>query len=455
MPPPEAVAAWSWPLGFGSVNAAYVLLGSVALGAAAGMIGCFAFLRRQSLIGDALAHAALPGVCMAFLLTGTRNPGVILLGAVISCWAGALSIEWIVRYTRCKADSALAMVLSVYFGVGMLLLTHIQQSGNAAQAGLDSFLFGQAASLLGGDVAAIGGVSLALCGAVALGYKEFKAVCFDPEFAGAIGLPRRWIELGLATLVVLAVAAGLQAVGVVLMAALLVTPAAAARYWTNRLGVMLVLAAAFGAFGGAAGVYVSALQPRMPTGPWIVVMITAIFACSLLLAPERGVLPRYLRRARFRARTRRENVLRSMYVLGERRPEARPYLTPGEVLTHRSMTPGRLRRTLGELKGRGFVSERTDGQVALTAAGDRRAARLTRLHRLWELYLTRKLELAPDHVHDDAEEVEHIITPELEARLAAALDFPEEDPHQRRIPTPAAEAPDARDDGGAEGGPAG
>lgn len=420
---------------FSNVNALYVLGGCTLLGLGAGVLGCFAFLRKRSLLGDALAHAALPGVCAAFMLTGTKDPLVILLGAAVSCWLGALTIDFIVAYTRCKEESALGMVLSVYFGVGILMLTHIQGSGAAAQAGLDKFLFGQAASLVQKDVAVLGAVSAILIAAVALGYKELKIVSFDPAFARSMGLPVRALEIILASLVVLSVAVGLQAVGVVLMAAMLVTPAASARYWTDRLSVMLILAGLFGGLSGLLGALVSSLSPRMPTGPWMVVAASCIFAVSFAFAPERGVVSRMLRRRRFRRRTAEENLLRTLYVLGEKDQrwlDARPV---GDLLRYRPMRGSMLSRTLVRLSTRGLVKETADGRVALTADGLARAAHLTRIHRLWELYLTRKLELAPDHVHDDAEEIEHIITPELEAQLVRVLESPDEDPHAQRIPS--------------------
>jgi manganese/zinc/iron transport system permease protein len=419
---------------FPSVNVVYVLVGCLALSAAAGVVGAFAFLRKRSLMGDALAHAALPGVCMAFLLTGTKNPLIILLGAAASCWAGAYAVEWIVRHTRCKEDSALGMVLSVFFGVGILLLTHIQQSGDAAQSGLDKFLFGQAAALVRADLYVIAPVGAVICLSVFFAYKELKVFSFDPAFAEAAGMPARLTEVGLATLIVLAVAIGLQAVGVVLMAALLVTPAAAARYWTERLGVMLVLSGVFGAFGGFLGAYVSYLSPQMPTGPWIVVAVTAVFVFSLLMAPRRGIVPRVYQHVKRRQKTARENVLRTMYVLNESTNRWREARTFDEILQQRPMRPARLRRTLNWLMNRDLVFDNGRGGFVLTERGLRRAARVTRLHRLWELYLTRRVEIAPDHVHDDAEEIEHIITPELEARLAAELDNPAIDPHMQRIP---------------------
>lgn len=431
----EPLAPWLefWTFPSTVVN---VLIGCVILAAVAGLIGCFAYLRKQSLIGDALAHAALPGVCVAFMLTGTKDPLIILIGATVSCWLGALSVEGIVRYTRCKQDSALGIVLSVFFGVGYLLLSSIQNSGAAAQSGLDHFIFGQAAAMVRKDVYVIAAVGLGIVLCVVLAFKELKVICFDPDFAQASGLPRRVIEIALATLIVLAVAIGLQAVGVVLMAALLVTPAAAARFWTHNLAIMGLLAAAFGAVSGFAGAYASYLSTKMPTGPWIVVAVTSIFGISLLFAPEQGMVARFRRTLRFRRRTARENLLRTLYLLGENTNDFGTAYAPAELQGFRSMQPARLAKTLRALERRGLAEERETGKYALTADGLEEAKRVTRLHRLWELYLTNKLDIAADHVHDDAEEIEHILTPELEARLLDILEQPDEDPHRATIPAP-------------------
>lgn len=438
---PERLPPWLEFFTFPSANIAYVLAGCIILGVSAGLLGSFAFLRKRSLLGDALSHAALPGVCMAFLLTGTKDPWVILGGALTSCWLGALCIEWIVKYTRCKEDSALGMVLSVFFGSGILLLTYIQKSGNAAQSGLDKFLFGQAASLIARDVYVLGGVGLTLCLAVFVAYKEFKIVSFDPDFARAVGLPVRLIEITLATLIVLAVCIGLQAVGVVLMAAMLMTPAAAARYWTNQLSRMLQLAVLFGALSGFLGAYVSYLSTRMPTGPWMVVGVTTIFIVSFLFAPQRGAAARILRHRHFRRKTAKENLLRTLYKFGERTRDWHEPRSLSELLQHRDMPIGFLRRTLHRLAGAGFITETSDGRYLLSESGIAEAERVTRLHRLWELYLMRKLEIAPDHVHDDAEEIEHILTPELEARLLDELEGEEHDPHGQQIPGGLSAAP--------------
>lgn len=267
-----------------------VALGSALLGIVGGVLGSFAVLRRQGLLGDALAHTALPGICLAFMLTGLRTPLVLMAGAAITGWIGTLIIIKVVQDTRISEDSALGIVLSVFFGIGIVLLTHIQQSNNANQAGLDRYLFGQAATLVQSHVitmAVLGGLAL-LC--VGLLFKEFKLLSFDPEFAASIGFPVGKLNVLLTSLIVIAVVIGLQTVGVVLMAAMLVGPAAAARQWTNRLSVMLGLAALFGAAAGVAGAMISVTASRLPTGPMVILCMTAIVVVSLLFAPERGLV---------------------------------------------------------------------------------------------------------------------------------------------------------------------
>ena len=223
-----------------------VALGSALLGIVSGVLGSFAVLRRQGLLGDSLAHAALPGICLAYLLTGSKATLVLLLGAAVAGWLGTLLILEIVRETRLSEDTALGVVLSTFFGVGILLLTFIQRRNDANQAGLDKFLFGQAATLVEKNVLTLGVLGGAALLLVALLYKEFKLLAFDPEFAGSLGFDTRLLSVLLTSLIVVAVVIGLQTVGVVLMVAMLIGPAVAARQWTDRLGVMLGLAALFG-----------------------------------------------------------------------------------------------------------------------------------------------------------------------------------------------------------------
>jgi len=277
-----------------------VALGSMLLGIVSGVLGSFAVLRRQGLLGDTLAHAALPGIALAFMLTGTRQTIVLLLGAGIAGWIGTLIFLRIVRDTTLSEDTALGVVLSTFFGFGILLLTLIQNQNNANQAGLDRYLFGQAAALVARNVvtfAILGAIALAI---LALFYKEFKLLSFDPAFAASIGLPTRTLDILLTSLIVVAVMIGLQTVGVVLMAAMVIGPGAAARQWTDRLLTMLVLAGVFGGAAGVAGAVISVQGERLPTGPMIILSLTLIVLASLFLAPRHGFLPEYLRQRRNR-----------------------------------------------------------------------------------------------------------------------------------------------------------
>ena len=275
-----------------------VALGSALLGIVSGVLGCFAVLRRQGLLGDALAHAALPGICVAYLLTGSKEPLVLLLGAAVAGWIGTLVILRVVRDTRISEDSALGVVLSVFFGIGIVLLTFIAKRNDANQAGLDKFLFGQAAALVAEDVllmAVMGGFALLV---VLLLYKEFKLLTFDIEFASSLGFNTRRLNILLTSLIVVAVVIGLQTVGVVLMAAMLIGPAVAARQWTNRFSIMIGLSALFGAASGVSGALISVSESRIPTGPMVILSLTAITFGSLLFAPARGIAWEWLRHRR-------------------------------------------------------------------------------------------------------------------------------------------------------------
>jgi manganese/zinc/iron transport system permease protein len=273
-----------------------VMLGSALLGIVSGVLGCFAVLRRQGLLGDAMAHAALPGICLAFLLTGSKAPLVLLTGAVLSGWLGMLALLNIVRYSRISEDSALGIVLSVFFAFGILLLTFISKRNDANQSGLDKFLFGQAAALVEGDIAAMSVMGLLAIGIVMLFYKEFKLITFDAPFATSLGLPSQWLGVALTTLIVIAVVIGLKTVGVVLMASMLIGPAVAARQWTNQLGRMIALAGLFGALAGVIGAAISVSYDGLPTGPMVILSLTAIVLFSIIFAPERGLLWDALRR---------------------------------------------------------------------------------------------------------------------------------------------------------------
>ena len=295
-----------------------VALGGAVLGMIGAVLGCFAVLRRESLMGDVLSHAALPGVALAFLLAG-RELGLLLLGAGLSSWLALRFISSALHTTRIKPDAAMGIALAAWFAAGIALLTYIQAIPEASQAGLDNFIFGQAAAIIESDVILVSVVGLVVLIALLLFWKEFKLVTFDAAFASANGFRVGLINTLLSTLIVTAIVLGLQLAGVILMVGILTAPAVAARQWTHKLDQMVMLAAVFGAFSGGAGAVISALDSDMPTGPMIIVVAFALVMISLAVAPGRGLMWRGWQgrknRRRFAQRGARNLRLWDMYRL--------------------------------------------------------------------------------------------------------------------------------------------
>lgn len=413
-------------------NTRTVLLGALLLGAGAGLAGAFAVLRRRALIGDALAHAALPGIVLAFLLLGGKSLPILLAGAAVSGLLGVACINLIRRFSRIREDAALGIVLSVFFGIGIALSGVAQRLRGGEAAGLESFLFGRAASMVQSDVVLIGAVCAVAVISVALLHKEFKLLCFDREFSVSIGRPAWVIDLVLMSVIAVVTIAGLPAVGVVLVAALLITPAAAARLWSDRLSAVLVLSACFGAVSGVAGVAVSALTPYA-AGPCIALAAGVIFLFSILFAPGRGVVSRAIARVGLRRRIAAQNLLRAVYEVHEGRPAAAGAPVAAslhEILLKRAWDGPALERTIRRAVREGMAERSADESIiTLTPEGVRAAQRTVRAHRLWELYLIEDAAIAPDHVDRDADALEHVMPREvleaLEARLRAAGRLPE------------------------------
>ena len=352
---------------------ATIALGAATLGVVSGALGAFAVLRGQSLLGDAVSHAALPGIVLAFIATGSKAPLPLLVGAALAGWVATLVVMAIVRTTRVKYDAALGIVLSVFFGLGLVLLTDIQKRPDATQAGLDRFLFGQAAGLLRSDVLTMAALGVPALVALLVLWKEFKLLSFDPAFGGTLGFPMRALDVLLTGLLVVAIVVGLQTVGVVLMSAMVVAPGAAARQWTDRLGTMVFLSACFGAAAGVSGAVVSSRVARMPTGPTIVLCVTVIVAASLLLAPNRGLVWRWVRERRSRRRLHVDAVLRDLYALASQH-ESREQAHSAAVLD--VMEGGRgVERSLGELESRGWARQVGEDEWALTSTGVAEAER--------------------------------------------------------------------------------
>jgi len=409
-----------------------VVVGTTLLASSSAVVGTFSYLKGQSLVGDAIAHALLPGVVLAFMLGDGKNPAYLILGALVSGLIAHYGIAFIQNRTKLKSDTAVSLVLSTFFGFGIMLMSVVQQRGQGQQAGLERYLLGKAAAITMLDVYTFSALALVLLLGVALFYKGFQLMTFNEDFAHAIGLPVGLIRVTFTVLTVLAVTIGIQTVGVVLMAALLITPAAAARAWTKSLPQMIVLAAVFSAISAVLGTLISSAVTKMPTGPWIVIILGLIGFTSLFIAPEKGWLFKRKRALENRSKINRENIMKLMYRQEEKRGKGNK-LTSLQILSIRAMRDEALRVGLKDLKKRLWIIEHIDG-FSLTDLGRMEGRRVVRLHRLWELYLTERLGMAPDHIHPQAETMEHVITPEIEALLIKELGMPERDPHKSLIP---------------------
>lgn len=281
-----------WSILLGS-NTQWVLISTMVLGASAGMVGCLAYFRRQNLMSDALSHAALPGVVLAFLLLGEKQLFALMVGAAISGLLGALAIQLISRSTRISEDASMGMVLSVFYGFGIMLLAIANKMTVGNQSGLESFIYGQAAAMVRTDMYTIMVLALAVIFILFLLFKEWKMYLFDRSFAEGIGLSIKGMDLLYILIVVTTIVVGIQAVGVILMAALMIIPAVSARYWTKQFFTMLLLSALIGGFSGAVGTFITAVGSGLPTGPFIVVVAASLFVISLLFGKEKGIIIRY------------------------------------------------------------------------------------------------------------------------------------------------------------------
>lgn len=423
-----AAAPGAWLAFFGEYNTRIVLLGATVYGAAAGLVGTFLLLRKRSLLSDTLSHATLPGIAAAFLIGAAlgwsaRALPLLLAGAALAGLAGILMVSIIRRFSPIKDDAALAITLSVTFGIGTALLTGVQQLPGGNAAGLEFFIYGRAASMTLSDAQWILWSATAAGLACLLLYKEFTMVCFDDAFGAVIGLPVRAVDFALMGLVVLITVVGLQAVGLLLVVAMFIIPPAAAQFWTRRLGPGALLAALFGAASALVGVTISAMLPKFPSGAVIVLVAAGLFAASFFLGSARGVLFRWLEHRQSRKKMRQLHLLRAMYECLEQTGSGRKgRVAFPSLLRKRGWTAEELRQSLAAAVDEGIVSPDTGkGETGLTAKGWAEARRITRNHRLWELYLLNFADVATGRVDRDADAIEHVLEPNVLAELEDLL----------------------------------
>lgn len=425
-------------------------IGCMLMCFAAALVGVIVFLKKQSLLGESLSHAAYPGVIIGVICAGVLSLSeeeelsvaiLIIIGAFLSTIAGLWAITFLERKLNVRSDSALCFVLSAFFGIGLTLASEVQFAYPSLYRQVQVYLYGQAATMTDIHILIYGVLSVVVLSAVIFFYKEIQTIAFDRDYARSLGINTKMIDTVVFILIVLAVVIGIRSVGVVLMSAMLIAPAAAARQYTNKLYVMFGLAGFFGLLSGFFGNYFSVelteqlalkyptARLSLPTGPMIVIVASAICLLSLMFAPKRGFLLRLARIAKFRYQCICENLLKAIWRFGVDKG-----VSFDNIEKYQSASPLYLRFVLMRLTLQGWVEHVSTGEYRLTPDGIYRAARIVRLHRLWEVYLVDYLGVGAERVHRSAEEMEHIITPELERELTLLLKDPKQDPHHQPIP---------------------
>lgn len=400
------------------------VIGVALLGLAGGVIGTFLLLRKRALLGDVLAHATYPGICLAFMLAFTvtgvgKNLPWLLAGAALSGLVGLGCMLAIKQFSRIKEDAALGLVLGVFFGLGVVFNDFLISGERGEASGVAAFLEGNPAAMLSRDVWLIGGI-LSVCLIVcALLYKELRLLCFDAEYAAAQGWPVLLLDVILMMLVTLIVISGLQAVGLILVIAVLVIPPASARFWTQRLGATVLLSAGIGAASGLLGAITSALAEKWPAGASIVLTAACLFVLSMIFGADRGALVRINRRLRLAGQVADDNLLRSIYELTES-VGGGGRVTFDQLFRARSWTRRQLGRIVRRAAREGLVAPDVEG-VQLTPAGLHEARRIVRNHRLWEMYMITHADVAANHVDRSADMIEHVLGGELVAKLEGQL----------------------------------
>lgn len=417
---------------FQDTNINNVLMGTILLGFTCGIVGVLVVLNKKALIVDAVSHSILPGICIGFMLSGVKNPLYLILGGMV---AGAISVflvDWISSKTRIKKDAAIATTLAFMFSIGVILLSVIQNSGNSNQSGLSDFLFGKAATIVRDDLYVFGALSGLVLIVLPVFYQHFKISLFDQNYAHTIGIKQKHIQILISSLIIISTSIGIQTVGIVLMSALIITPASSAFFWTNNFKKSIILSGVFAVASSIVGVFISYLSPDMPTGPWIIVALSSIALFSAFFS-KKGLITKKIKTRRNGQKMLSDNILKALYRIGEKNNTMTQGRSVEEIQNFRSVDPQELKEGLRILKKKKWVIQAGHLNM-LSETGVSEAKRIIRIHRLWELYMEKFMQIQSDHVHESAESIEHIMTPELEKELLKHLGKPSTDPHQQDIP---------------------
>ncbi|WP_288004019.1 metal ABC transporter permease [Thermonema sp.] len=409
----------------------YILISALFLSVSSSVLGSILFHKKQALIGDVITHAVLPGVCIAFLVFREKNMFWFLVGGSSTAMLATYIVQYLHRKKVLSEDILLASTLSIFFGIGVLFLSYIQQLPWGNQSGIDRFIFGQASTLSLLDAQVIAIISAAILTLFILGFRAVKIWVFDIQFAGTLNFPFKIVEALFIVFLCLLVMTGLQSVGIVLMSAMFVLPPSIAHFWKRSFTGGIIVAGLVSFVASAFGIMLSLLVPHIPTGPAIVLSLFGVLIVSLLLGKYNSLYSKLKAKKRHQDKIDEEHVLKSLYKL----IESIKTETVDIFALHKAtrMSFSRIEKICKKLEKRKLIKF-SNNKIQLTPAGKAASKRIVRLHRLWELYLSEYLQLPEDHLHESAEDIEHYITPEVEAHLLTIMNFPKKDPHQKDIP---------------------
>jgi ABC-type Mn2+/Zn2+ transport system permease subunit/Mn-dependent DtxR family transcriptional regulator len=400
------------------------LAASSMVGLMCGVLGCFIVLRNMSLVGDALAHAILPGVVVGFLIAG-YSAMAFFVGAVVAGLITAFCITWIQQQVKTKNDAAIGIVFTSMFSLGVILISHISRN-DGVHLDLKDFLFGSVLGVGDTDLMLTGLVMVYVLLSIAVFYRYLYASTFQSVVAETMGIPAKLLHYFLMLLLSFAVVASLQTVGVILVVAMLITPAATALLLSQRLRTVLFIAGSLGMLSAIVGMIVSIILDT-PPGPAMALVATALYVLTVIFAPRRGMVAKAYYRRQRRRLTEREDILKRVFRQNQKLGVANPVLIREQL----DLSGRAFNSQLNILRNKGLMEKKA---LRLTDGGKLLALRLVRAHRLWETYLNQEAGLTPDQIHMEAERLEHLLTDEMLDRVDAELGYPGEDPHGSVIP---------------------
>jgi ABC-type Mn2+/Zn2+ transport system permease subunit/Mn-dependent DtxR family transcriptional regulator len=400
------------------------LAASSMVGLMCGVLGCFIVLRNMSLVGDALAHAILPGVVVGFLIAG-YSAMAFFVGAVVAGLITAFCITWIQQQVKTKNDAAIGIVFTSMFSLGVILISHISRN-DGVHLDLKDFLFGSVLGVGDTDLMLTGLVTVYVLLSIAVFYRYLYASTFQSVVAETMGIPAKLLHYFLMLLLSFAVVASLQTVGVILVVAMLITPAATALLLSQRLRTVLFIAGSLGMLSAIVGMIVSIILDT-PPGPAMALVATALYVLTVIFAPRRGMVAKAYYRRQRRRLTEREDILKRVFRQNQKLGVANPVLIREQL----DLSGRAFNSQLNILRNKGLMEKKA---LRLTDGGKLLALRLVRAHRLWETYLNQEAGLTPDQIHMEAERLEHLLTDEMLDRVDAELGYPGEDPHGSVIP---------------------